>query len=627
MGFVYAKTEGTETLTHAGVYTITEYTNGYSIAAVLDSIKVKAKGLPVEIKLGNGTDTLKIGASSVNLNGTCIILPSPAPCANWGRITLSGKVTNTGTNAAIILSNNINAESKADIIKADTYAIRNDGTGVLTISGGTILATGYNVYNYTSGKIAISGGTIEATSATGYAVYNNGSGNAAIIDISGGTISVTANSAVHNYSTGRININGGTISATTGYAVYNTNTGSIIIDKGTMLATTGHAVYNNSNGRIEINGGTTQATGYLGYAVRNVGSGTIAINGGTISAKDTINYAVYNASGTTEISGGTVSATDTASYAVYNASGTMRISKIASITSGNTSIASGTVYLAGGTATIAGGTIRNTAEGGNAVYAATSGTTTLGGNPNITGIIRKGTGNLTTNASFAPSSGKVYTLDLASYPGAGDSAIVVTDGRNHISSFALVHTGYGLFRSGNIADKRLYVASSPEACELDGGTYNELTGTCTTRDEACVLDGNVLGADGVCRTVPEAERRDCLAEGKIYGEDGVCRTATQAAKAVCDADPTKTWQGGTGKCVSPIRLPQIASSQISVKALNKAIMLENLPKNAKVEIYNLNGERMYFANSENSQILKIQVQTKGMYVVKINRETFRIAVK
>jgi len=37
--------------------------------------------------------------------------------------------------------------------------------------------------------------------------------------------------------------------------------------------------------------------------------------------------------------------------------------------------------------------------------------------------------------------------------------------------------------------------------------------------------------------------------------------------------------------------------------------------NTKIEVYNLQGKLIYFGNSGNSQILKIPVQTKGMYIV------------
>ncbi|MDR2583765.1 MAG: T9SS type A sorting domain-containing protein [Fibromonadaceae bacterium] len=56
------------------------------------------------------------------------------------------------------------------------------------------------------------------------------------------------------------------------------------------------------------------------------------------------------------------------------------------------------------------------------------------------------------------------------------------------------------------------------------------------------------------------------------------------------------------------------------------IQLSNLPPNTNVEIYNAQGKRIYFGNSENSQI-RIPVQTKGIYIVKIGSQTIRAVVK
>jgi hypothetical protein len=68
---------------------------------------------------------------------------------------------------------------------------------------------------------------------------------------------------------------------------------------------------------------------------------------------------------------------------------------------------------------------------------------------------------------------------------------------------------------------------------------------------------------------------------------------------------------------TPIRLPQIANTPISVHATSNAIVLQNLPPNAKVEVYNLHGKRVYMNNPVNPKIMKIMVQTKGIYIVKI----------
>ena len=74
-------------------------------------------------------------------------------------------------------------------------------------------------------------------------------------------------------------------------------------------------------------------------------------------------------------------------------------------------------------------------------------------------------------------------------------------------------------------------------------------------------------------------------------------------------------------------LPQIAAGNIHAYAINKTIMLENLPKNAKVQVYDLKGKQVYFSNSGNSQILRIPVQTKGIYFVKAGNQILRVSVK
>jgi endo-1,4-beta-D-glucanase Y len=78
---------------------------------------------------------------------------------------------------------------------------------------------------------------------------------------------------------------------------------------------------------------------------------------------------------------------------------------------------------------------------------------------------------------------------------------------------------------------------------------------------------------------------------------------------------------------TPIAIPKTASSQIKVQAISNSIVLENLPRNANVEVYNLHGKQIYSANSVNSQILQIPVQTKGLYIVKTGSEVVRVPVR
>jgi len=81
---------------------------------------------------------------------------------------------------------------------------------------------------------------------------------------------------------------------------------------------------------------------------------------------------------------------------------------------------------------------------------------------------------------------------------------------------------------------------------------------------------------------------------------------------------------------SPI-LSQVASTQISVRAVSYAILLENLSSNAMVELYNLQGKRLHLNYSENSKIMQIPVQTKGMYIVKVSvgseKKIFRVVAR
>jgi len=50
--------------------------------------------------------------------------------------------------------------------------------------------------------------------------------------------------------------------------------------------------------------------------------------------------------------------------------------------------------------------------------------------------------------------------------------------------------------------------------------------------------------------------------------------------------------------------------------IGNTIVFENLPNNIKIEVYNLQGQRVYSGYSENNQTLRIPVQTKGIYILK-----------
>ena len=138
----------------------------------------------------------------------------------------------------------------------------------------------------------------------------------------------------------------------------------------------------------------------------------------------------------------------------------------------------------------------------------------------------------------------------------------------------------------------------------------------------------------------------CESGGYVHGEDGFCKTAAEMAaeeeaarRAACEAEEGNVWENGeckepdeepcTGNECEPsnIRLSQIADSQINIRTTANAIMLSNLPQNAKVEAYNLQGKLVYSAGFSRAGSATIPVRTKGVYVIKTGTEIFRVAVK
>jgi hypothetical protein len=91
-------------------------------------------------------------------------------------------------------------------------------------------------------------------------------------------------------------------------------------------------------------------------------------------------------------------------------------------------------------------------------------------------------------------------------------------------------------------------------------------------------------------------------------------------------------QPSSSSAVTPILMSQITAANIRAYAAHNAIVLENLPQNAKVEVYNLQGQRVYVrALCATPQRERIEVQTKGIYIVKAaygsEKKMLRVVVK
>jgi len=367
--------------------------NNQPIQTVIDAIKLDASGDDCTIQFGT-VATLNTGTANITFDGGSI-------GKDWGLVTLTGKLTSASsgyTNGVVYMTNGVSINSQADITSTSTsdmnITLRNNSTGTLTISGGTVLLNndfGMAIGNG-PGQVHISGGVVEARGANAVAVVTSSkgkitvSGNAGItssnineftpgtilimdsegasgtcLEITGGTVENTApdGMAICNDSPCAINISGGTVSTTTGTAINNNSTGKITIS-GTALITSasinidGGAIYFKNSGTetdvcLEITGGRIENTAN-GLAIRKESYGAIEMSGGTVSA---IGYAVYTNKGTITISGGTVSSTTGRS--VENIDGTINIS------GGTVSVVKGTVVATRkGTINISGGMVSTT---------------------------------------------------------------------------------------------------------------------------------------------------------------------------------------------------------------------------------------------------------------------------
>ena len=157
-------------------------------------------------------------------------------------------------------------------------------------------------------RLEITGGIIEKTSpSNGYAIFNN---STAEVKITGGTIAGQG-IAINNYSTGTININGGIIESIDGNGITNYKTGKIIVSGNALIRSlNSHAIYflnlNNdtaTNWRLKMTGGTVESASLSdnNCAISNPSPGALEISGGMILSET--GDAIHSI-GATLISGG-----------------------------------------------------------------------------------------------------------------------------------------------------------------------------------------------------------------------------------------------------------------------------------------------------------------------------------
>ena len=298
------------------------------IQNVINAIQSHAEGEACDIQFGDGSE-LAIGTNYMDFDGG-------VTGDDWGKITLSGKITSsyaTATQGTIYLQRGVSVTSKADIANtasSNGRAIYNDGSGTVTIFGGTVQTTGgYAICNNSIGKVSISGGTVSAAGSN--AVRNENGGE---VIISGGTVQATGSGiTIRSDNGGTVTITGGTVQSS-GYIIRNYNGSTVTISGGTLYSSAGTTAVDNSSGTVNISGGTISTIS--ADVVGNSSGGVVTISNGTLQTAS--GNAVYNMAGSTvTISGGKVEATEAFGYAIYNeAGGTVTVYSSATIT-GNTS--------------------------------------------------------------------------------------------------------------------------------------------------------------------------------------------------------------------------------------------------------------------------------------------------
>ena len=342
----------------------------------------------------SATGTLSL-ESMVDLTGggTYILLGSlegsanNTVCADSANIIAGSGVTITNTNGGSLSSSPLNATAGGTITvneganisgnSSTGCAIYNNGSGSVTVSGGTVTATaGDTIWSTGSGEIVISGGTVTC-GAEGdcFAVRNEGSGD---ITISAGKVESIYTAAVFNGSGGDITISGGEVKADSGFALFNLN-GNITVSGGKVTGNLAATIYNYCNGYITVKGGTVDSQDNA--AIYNSGDGIVAVSDGEVKSEGAGPYTIYNngAGSVTVSGGGKVIAGGASTDAIYNGgNGSVTVS------GGEVTGSRAAIYNElSGTITVSGGTLETTSADSPAIFNHINGKVTISGTAKI----------------------------------------------------------------------------------------------------------------------------------------------------------------------------------------------------------------------------------------------------
>ncbi|MDR2732365.1 MAG: YDG domain-containing protein [Fibromonadaceae bacterium] len=207
-------------------------------------------------------------------------------------------------------------------------------------------------------------------------------------------------------------------------------------------------------------------------------------------------------------------------------------------------------------------------------------------------IVRDGTKYLVENTDYA--------VSYSNNTGTGTATVTIT-GKGNYSGTATAH----------------FLISEPKRMEdleilpIPAQTY---TGNAIT-PIVTIKDGENTLTEGIDYTIDKYTSNVSVGTGLVQISGiGIYSGTTNVAFTIIAGE-------------TPI-IANSANHSILVQTKNNEIILQNIPANAKVGVYNLQGKQVYMGNPVNPKILKIMVQTKGIYIVKIdNVNAMRVMVR
>jgi hypothetical protein len=644
-GDVYNNAAGGNAIYNASTGAVTIGARGYVEAQTGTGIRNNSSGtvnMNGEIYATTGTAVHNAGTGTVNITGGTASATTGRAIENssTGKITVSGggveSINTTATSGTIYLANGTlditGGEVQNQSTNANARAVYNNGAGAVSISGGTVSAkNGYAIYKAGTGATALTGGAAYAWGTSGadvmYGSYTASSGNPVIIawNQAAGKTSYTTLTSEHlfaapstatatwRYGTGLNGVNNLVYANGANTGRLNPNpSGAVTVVRITSPTPTGlTATYGQTLANVALPSGWA----WTSAATTSVGNAGTRTHTASYTPTDLENYLPLN----------NISVSIEVAKANYDMSGIALIDAKAtyngephSIFINGTLPAGVTVAYTGNAQTELGAhTVTASFTGADAANyntpAPMSATLTIVATPTYTVAVVGGIGSSSYEAgeeveivANAPPAGKTFdkwtSTDGIAFANASKEStafempakdVTVTATYKDLSpstySITVENNGHGTANanaSSAAAGKEITLAAVPN----EGYKFREWK----------VVSGGIA----------------------ITGNKFTMPASNVVVMAVFEAEGT-----------DPIRLPQIANSNIHAYATGSSIILQNLPANAKVEVFGLNGKLVY-SNRGNPIIGGIGVQTidvhaKGIYIVKIGNtpNTFRVAVK